>query len=251
MTQPSVDQEDATMTMIQETRNLAGRYDLPPVEWATVTTRLDQGVTQIPGTGGPNRHTCWLATVNADGSPHLTGIGATWSDGAFWFQTGERTRKARNLASDPRCTLSLATDEFDLVVEGDAQRVTYPPRVAALAERWSAEGWPCRIDETGRALTAEYSAPSAGPRPGSCIASPRGRQSHLRSSSRAVLPDGVSRDLDRSFDVTSSTQYRAQLDGLAFLGEVHHPAGRGAIARCEGPSPINAEQHDLDCVCAP
>jgi hypothetical protein len=55
--------------------------------------------------------------------------------------------------------------ESDLVVEGDAQQVTDPPTVAAMAERWAAGGWPCRVDESGRALTAEYSAPSAGPPP--------------------------------------------------------------------------------------
>jgi hypothetical protein len=37
--------------------------------------------------------------------------------------------------------------------------------VADTAERWSAGGWPCQPDETGTALTAEYSAPSAGPPP--------------------------------------------------------------------------------------
>jgi len=76
-----------------------------------------------------------------------------------------RTRKARNLARDPRCTLSVAMREFDLVVEGDAHRIEDPPIVAGMAERWAAEGWPCRVDETGRALTADYSAPSAGPPP--------------------------------------------------------------------------------------
>jgi hypothetical protein len=34
-----------------------------------------------------------------------------------------------------------------------------------MAERWAAGGWPCRVDESGRALTAEYSAPSAGSPP--------------------------------------------------------------------------------------
>ena len=37
--------------------------------------------------------------------------------------------------------------------------------VAGLAARWAAEGWPARADDTGVALTAEYSAPSAGPPP--------------------------------------------------------------------------------------
>jgi PPOX class probable F420-dependent enzyme len=148
-----------------EAKNLADLYDLPLVAWSAVTERLERGVTQAPGTGGPDRHTCWLATVNPDGSPHVTGIGAAWVDGTFWFETGDGTRKARNVARDPRCTLSVAMREFDLVVEGDARRITDPPVVAVMAERWAAEGWPCRVDETGHALTAEYSAPSAGPPP--------------------------------------------------------------------------------------
>ena len=150
---------------IVEARNLAELYDLRVLDWAPIAARLEQGVPQAPGTGGPNRHTCWLATINADGTPHVTGIGAIWVDGAFWFETGERSRKGRNLARDPRCTLSLATEEFDLVVEGDAHRVTDKPTVAAMAERWAAEGWPARVDDTGTAVTAEYSAPSAGPPP--------------------------------------------------------------------------------------
>src|SRR6476619_5346276 len=145
--------------------NLADLYNSPLLDWSRITTRLADGVTQAPETGGPNRHTCWLATINPDGSPHVTGIGAIWADDAFWFETGERTRKARNIARDPRCTLSIATREFDLVVEGEASKITDPPIVAAMAERLATEGWPCRVDETGQALTADYSAPSAGPPP--------------------------------------------------------------------------------------
>jgi hypothetical protein len=145
--------------------NLADLYNLPLVDWAAITRRLDQPLTQAPGTGGPNRHTCWLATINADGSPHVTGIGAEWADGAWWFETGEATRKGRNIARDPRCTLSVATDEFDLIVEGDAHKATDPAVVAAMAELWASGGWPCRVDESGVALTADFSAPSAGPPP--------------------------------------------------------------------------------------
>jgi PPOX class probable F420-dependent enzyme len=152
------------MATIPEAKNLADLYGLPLVEWDAVTSGLDEGLPQAPGSGGPNRHTCWLATINADGSPHVTGVGAMWADGTFWFQTGDGTRKARNIARDSRCTLSVAMDEFDLVVEGDAHRITDPPTVAAMAERWAAD-WPCRVDETGQALTAEFSAPSAGPPP--------------------------------------------------------------------------------------
>jgi hypothetical protein len=147
-----------------DTRNLADLYDLPLVDWTAITARLDDGLTQAPGTGGPNRHTCWLATLNPDGSPHVNGVGAIWVDGSFWFETGRQTRKGRNLARDPRCTLSLATLEFDLVVEGEASLVSDPATVAKMAAVW-AEDWPCKVDESGQALTAEFSAPSAGPPP--------------------------------------------------------------------------------------
>ena len=149
---------------ITETKNLAELYDLGALDWDRITTRLDQGFTQAPGTGGPDRHTCWLATIDADGRPHVTGIGAMWHDGSFWFETGETTRKGRNVARDPRCTLSLATKEFDLVVEGVAEMVVDPATVKRLAELW-AEDWPCEVDESGTALTAPFSAPSAGPPP--------------------------------------------------------------------------------------
>jgi len=145
-----------------EARNLADIYGTPLLEWTKIQDRLERGISQAPGTGGPNRHTCWLTTVNPDGSPHVNGIGALWVDGSFWFETGEHTRKGRNLARDPRCVVSVATEEFDLVVEGEARRVTEPAVVAAMAGRWAAAGWPARVDESGTALTAEFSAPSAG-----------------------------------------------------------------------------------------
>jgi hypothetical protein len=148
------------------THNLAELYDLPPLEWATVTERLDRDdITQAPGTGGPDRHTCWLTTLDTDGAPHTTGVGAQWVEGAWWFETGRASRKGRNLDRDGRCTLAVALDAFDLVVQGTAAVVTDPQAVARLAGVWAAGGWPCRVDESGLALTAEFSAPSAGKPP--------------------------------------------------------------------------------------
>ena len=144
-----------------DAKNLAELYDLPVMDWATVERRLDAGLTQPPGSGGPDRHTCWLTTIDPDGRPHTTGIGALWVDGTFWFDTGLGTRKGRNLRRDPRCSLAVATEEFDLVVEGRADLVTDPDTVARLAQRY-AQDWPCTVDESGTALTAEFSAPSAG-----------------------------------------------------------------------------------------
>lgn len=145
-------------------KNLAELYDLPAVEWSHITAGLDAGISQAPDTGGPNRHTCWLATIDPDGRPHVTAVGALWVERSFWFETGLATRKGRNLARDPRCTLSVATNGFDLTVEGRAERVVDPAVVSAMAAHW-AEDWPVQVDASGAALTAEFSAPSAGPPP--------------------------------------------------------------------------------------
>lgn len=172
-----------------EATNLADLYSLPLVDWDRIVARLDQGVSQAPESGGPDRHTCWLATINPDGTPHVTGVGALWVDGSFWFETGERTRKGKNLARDPRCTLSVATHDFDLVAEGEATRVTEPATVASIADRWRAEGWPARVDDTGAALTAEFSAPSAGPPPWAVY-----RLAILRATAlQTVEPGGATR----------------------------------------------------------
>jgi PPOX class probable F420-dependent enzyme len=148
-----------------DAKNLADLYDLPTMQWQPIAERLERGVEQAPGGGGPDRHTCWLATIDPDGRPHMTGVGALWVDGAFWFETGPGTRKARNVARDPRCTLSISVNEFDLTVCGEASLVTDPETVAAMAARWAEGGWPCRVDDSGIALTAEFSAPSAGSPP--------------------------------------------------------------------------------------
>ena len=175
-----------------ETTNLADLYDLPLLDWSGIEARLTAGLSQAPGAGGPDRHTCWLATINPDGSPHVTGVGALRAGGCFWFETGKVTRKGRNLARDPRCTLSVAAMEFDLVVEGEATLVTDPATVAGMAALWAAGGWPARADDTGLALTAEFTRPRPGRRPGTCTGSPRARRRRRAPSIQAARRGGGS-----------------------------------------------------------
>ncbi len=61
--------------------------------------------------------------------------------------------------------LEPGDQEFDIVVNGDAAKVSDPALVATMAGQWNAAGWPVRVDDSGTALTADYSAPSAGPPP--------------------------------------------------------------------------------------
>ncbi len=146
-------------------KNLDEAYGTPVQDWTSVTSVLDKGVTHAPDTGGPDRHTTWLTTIKPDGSPHVTAVGAVWVDGAFWFQTGDGTRKAKNVARDERCTISVSTKEFDLVVDGTAEKVSDPVDVARVAAVWVAGGWPCEVDASGIGLTAPFNAPAVGPAP--------------------------------------------------------------------------------------
>jgi hypothetical protein len=143
-------------------RNLDG-YGAPTIEWGRVKAVLDGQLTQAPETGGPRRHTVWLATMNLDGSPHVVPVGVVRDNGSWYFTSGPAARKSRNLARDARCVLSVATDPFDLVIEGAAERVTSAGELASVADAFARDGWPCQVE--GEAVTAEYSAPSAGPPP--------------------------------------------------------------------------------------
>jgi len=148
--------------MNTKAKNLDG-YGTPPIEWERVHDVLTSGVTQGPDSGGPNRHTSWLTTINPDGSPHVTPVGAIQLGGVWYFTSGPGTRKSRNIAADPRCVISIATNPFDLVLEGSATRVTDGAVLGSVADEYNRGGWPAQPD--GDALTAEYSAPSAGPAP--------------------------------------------------------------------------------------
>ena len=111
-----------------ETINLGAADGLPPVKWEGIVEELDAG--SAPAPDAHNARTTWLATINEDGSPHVTAVGAVWLDGTFWFQTGERTRKRGNVERDGRCSIGVSIRDADVVVEGHAARVTDPDAVA-------------------------------------------------------------------------------------------------------------------------
>ena len=81
----------------------------------------------------------WISTVRPDGRPHVTPMAAIWLDDALHFTTGEHERKALNLAANPRCVVTTGTnalDGLDVVVEGEAVRVTDEARLRRLAEAY-------------------------------------------------------------------------------------------------------------------
>jgi hypothetical protein len=143
--------------------NLGAAEGLPLVDWSTITAKLDEG--SAPAPDAHNARTTWLATVNADGSPHVTPVGAIWVDGNFWFQTGDGTKKRRNVARDPHCSLAISIRDADVVVEGEAVLVTDPETVARIALGWADSGWPAVPDASGAGITAPFNAPAQGPAP--------------------------------------------------------------------------------------
>src|SRR3954447_11338863 len=106
---------------------------------------------------------CSLGTVRADGRPYSAGVGIAECGDELYFTSGAGTRKSRNLSARPACTLSLRLNGIDLVLEGDARRVTDRPTLDAVAAVYRAGGWPARAEAD--AITAPYSAQSAGPPP--------------------------------------------------------------------------------------
>jgi hypothetical protein len=107
--------------------------------------------------------TFFMATVRPNGRPHSAGVGAIWVDDVLYFTSGPGTLKSRNLAANPACNLSVRLRGIDLVLEGKAHRVTDSSTLERVAAIYRTGGWPAEVE--GDALTAPYSAPSAGPAP--------------------------------------------------------------------------------------
>jgi Pyridoxamine 5'-phosphate oxidase len=143
--------------------NLADLYQLAPLEWADVRRPLEANLTQEPGTGGPDHHSFWLATSDADGRPHMTAVGAFWHGGKYYFSAGPKSRKARNVERNPQCALGVAVHGYDVALEGRAARVTDDAQLHRLARVFAEGGWAPTVADGG--FTHEYSAPSAGPPP--------------------------------------------------------------------------------------
>jgi hypothetical protein len=137
-------------------KNLAELYGLDPVPWSKALEALEHG--KQAGNG-----TAFLATTRPDGRPHVAGVGAIWDDGRVWIVSGPETRKSRNLAERPACSIALSFEGLDLVIEGHAERVTDGATLERIAARYAEGGWPARVEDG--AFTYDYSAPSAGPPP--------------------------------------------------------------------------------------
>jgi nitroimidazol reductase NimA-like FMN-containing flavoprotein (pyridoxamine 5'-phosphate oxidase superfamily) len=128
--------------------------DATAMPWAEARRRLTEG----------RDSTFWLATARADGRPHVRPVLAVWVDGALHFAATESSRKARNLARDPHCAVTLALDDLDLVVEGEATKVRDEGRLRRVAEAY-ASTYDWHVTVRAGAFQDTEGAPTAGPPP--------------------------------------------------------------------------------------
>ncbi|MBI3477906.1 MAG: pyridoxamine 5'-phosphate oxidase family protein [Acidobacteria bacterium] len=78
--------------------------------------------------------TFWVATVHPENRPHVMPVWGVWVEDAFYFSTGRKSRKGRNLAANPACTITNDDGEEAVIIEGSAEEV----KDAATLERMAA-----------------------------------------------------------------------------------------------------------------
>jgi nitroimidazol reductase NimA-like FMN-containing flavoprotein (pyridoxamine 5'-phosphate oxidase superfamily) len=82
----------------------------------------------------------WITTVRPDGRPHVTPLITVLVEDTVHFCTGPEEQKGRNLAQNPAVVLITGANTLhggtDVVLEGDAERVTGREALQALADAW-------------------------------------------------------------------------------------------------------------------
>ena len=122
------------MTRTEPVAALDPRFSSPdatPTRWAEGSERLEQA------------EVYWLSTVRPDGRPHVTPLLSVWLGGALYFCTGPSERKAKNLVHNPHCVISTGcnalSEGLDLVVEGEAVRVTDDAKLRRIAAAYESK----------------------------------------------------------------------------------------------------------------
>jgi PPOX class probable F420-dependent enzyme len=84
-------------------------------------------------------HDYWVATTWPDGRPHVTPVWGAWHEEALWFSCSRESRKARNLAREPRCVVTTDRAAQPVVVDGRAETFGDRALVEELTTVWNAK----------------------------------------------------------------------------------------------------------------
>jgi general stress protein 26 len=81
----------------------------------------------------------WVNTLWPDGRPHAMPVWGVWDREAFWFSSSLRSRKARNIAADPRCVVTTEDAAEPVVLEGSAAITTDSELITRFTELMNAK----------------------------------------------------------------------------------------------------------------
>jgi PPOX class probable F420-dependent enzyme len=103
--------------------------DWQPLPWAWARERLSAN------------HNYWLVTVSAAGAPHALPVWGVWhhDDQRFMFSCAPSSRKARNIAANPRVVVTVDSTVECISVEGVAAPLTDDTRITAWVDRYVAK----------------------------------------------------------------------------------------------------------------
>jgi general stress protein 26 len=93
-------------------------------------------------------HNYWLVSVRPNGTPHAMPIWGIWVEQRFYFSTGRRSRKAKNLASNRKCVVCTEKAHEAVIVEGVAASVRDKKLIARLAPHYYRKYKPWKLDPT-------------------------------------------------------------------------------------------------------
>lgn len=83
----------------------------------------------------------WLATTNAEGTPHVRPVWGVWESGRLYFDGHPRSRWAQNLVREPRMSVHLESAAHVVIVEGIGEDVerTDADLGSRIADAWQAK----------------------------------------------------------------------------------------------------------------
>jgi pyridoxine/pyridoxamine 5'-phosphate oxidase len=82
------------------------------LRWADAAARLEKS------------RNYWIITTRPDGRPHAVPVWGIWLEDAVYFGTDRRSRKAKNLATNPSLVIHLESGDDAVILEGVAEEVT-------------------------------------------------------------------------------------------------------------------------------
>ncbi|MFI0366533.1 pyridoxamine 5'-phosphate oxidase family protein [Actinomadura sp. 1N219] len=107
---------------VAEQLSSPGGSPLTSLTWSDARARIAGGDDYLVATSGPN------------GRVHVVPVLAVWLDGTLCFNTHRAARKARYLAHNDSCAVTVPAQDVDLVIEGTAHVIRDSDRLQQVAD---------------------------------------------------------------------------------------------------------------------